>query len=115
MVKRQKRLIENQKAVVIEGRDISTEVAPDADIKIFLTADIGIRVERRFKQMIKKGIDADMKTVLLETEQRDKIDMARKASPLRITDDAYVLDTTNLSVEETVDRVIEKMKEKRIV
>lgn len=115
MVKRQKEMMKGQDRVVIEGRDITTEVIPDADLKIFLTADLKIRAQRRYKQITKNRIDATLDAVLAETEERDRRDIGREVSPLTVAEDAYVLDTTNLTIDETVKKVIDKMSEKGIV
>lgn len=115
LVRQQKAIAEKHERVVIEGRDIATEVAPDADIKIFLTADVNTRAKRRQIQMQKNNIEVKLNDVLKETVERDRRDMERETSPLTITEDAYVLDTTNLSIEETVDKVVEKMKEDKVI
>lgn len=112
MVTRQKKLIKG-KSVVIEGRDIATDVAPGADLKIYLTASVEERAKRRFEQFKEKGVEISFEEVLRDLEERDKKDREREASPLTITPDAYVLDTTNLSIEETVEKVMGKLKEKR--
>lgn len=110
MVKRQKELVGNQ-TVVIEGRDIATDVAPHADLKIFLTADLEVRAKRRHKQLLDKGIKKTFEEALADTRRRDKQDMERTASPLVVTKDAYVVDTTHDTVEETVEKVMRKVKE----
>ncbi|MCL4418845.1 (d)CMP kinase [Patescibacteria group bacterium] len=115
MVLEQKRIAQGSHRVVIEGRDIATDVAPYADFKIFLTAEIKTRAERRYKQLIKRGLKTTLEDVLRETEKRDKLDMEREASPLTVSKDAYFLDTTNLTIEQTIDRVMDKLKEKGIV
>jgi len=114
MVRRQRELLSKADRVVMEGRDITTEVVPNADLKIFLTADLDVRTKRRLRQLIKNGIGLTFEEVLTETEERDRRDTLRRTSPLTIAEDAYVLDTTALSIEETVGKVIEKMKEKGI-
>ena len=114
MVLRQKKLIKDQ-SVVIEGRDIATDVSPDADFKVYLTADLNVRARRRFEQFKRKNVDITYDDVIRETRERDRMDIKRKASPLTITPDSYVLDTTNLTVEETVEKVMKKLKEKNIL
>ncbi len=114
MVRRQKEISGKADRAVIEGRDIASEVIPDADLKIFLTADLLVRVQRRLRQLKKNNIDLTFKEVLAETEERDRRDTERRVSPLTIAEGAYVLDTTSLTIEETVEKVIEKMKEKGI-
>lgn len=115
MVRRQKEMVSKYDKVIIEGRDIATEVAPDAQLKIYLTAGIKARARRRYKQIKEKGIDTTLKTVISETEKRDKMDMERQASPLVIAKGAFVLDTTDLTVPETVKKVEVQMKEKGII
>lgn len=111
MVKRQKKMAEGLN-IVVEGRDSSTDVVPHADLKIYLTADENVRAQRRLKQLQKRGVNVSIEEVLTEVRKRDKKDMGRKASPLRIVPDAYVIDTTSLSIEETVEKVINKLSEK---
>ncbi len=119
MVIRQRKIAEDAiksiKSVVMEGRDITTDVLPDADIKIYLTADIKVRAQRRLEQFEDKGIKAQFDDVLKDLQERDRQDMQRTASPLRIVGDAVVIDTTNDTIDQTVDKVIEKLKEKNLV
>ncbi|MEM4259582.1 MAG: (d)CMP kinase [Candidatus Pacearchaeota archaeon] len=115
MVKRQKEIASKAERAIIEGRDIATDVAPNAELKIFLIADLNIRVQRRLQQLKKNGINSTFEEVLKETQERDRRDTERQASPLTRVPDAYVLDTTNLSIEETVEQVVKKMKERNII
>lgn len=119
MVLRQKKMAEDAiksgKSVVMEGRDITTDVIPNADMKIYLTADIEIRAQRRLKQFEGKGIKAQFDDVLKDLKERDRKDTERSASPLRIVEDAVVVDTTNDTIDETVDKVIEKLKAKNLI
>lgn len=113
MVKRQREMTKGQSAV-IEGRDAATKVAPDADIKIYLTADLEVRAKRRCKQLFKGNVKKTFEEVLKDTQERDRLDMEREASPLTIAPDADVIDTTNLTVDETVKKAMEKIEEKGI-
>lgn len=114
MVRRQKEMA-GERSIVIEGRDSATDVAPHADLKIYLTADVSVRAKRRLKQLQKRGVNIPLEHVLEEVKRRDKIDMEREASPLRIAPDAFVIDTTNLSIDETVDKVMDKLREKELL
>lgn len=109
MVYRQKKMSEG-KSIVIEGRDSATDVAPQADLKIYLTANENVRAQRRLKQLQKRGLNPPLEEVLSEVKLRDKQDMERKASPLKIVPDAFVIDTTNLTIEETVEKVMAKLQ-----
>ena len=86
--------------VVMDGRDIGTVVFPDAELKIFMTADARVRAERRFKELTAKGDTVTLEEVYENVVSRDKADMSRAISPLRKADDALVLDNSNMSVEE---------------
>ena len=99
--------------VVMDGRDIGTVVLPNATLKIFLTADVGVRAQRRLLQLQAKGEIADIASVEEDLKQRDYNDSTRKASPLKQAQDAVLLDTSNLSIEETADAII-KMAEERM-
>ena len=101
-----------KKGIVMDGRDIGTTVFPNASLKIFVTADIAIRVERRFKEILEKGIIATIEEVQANLEMRDYIDSNREYSPLRKAGDAIVLDNSNLSREEQLKLVLEWAKEK---
>jgi cytidylate kinase len=89
-----------QKGIVMDGRDIGTTVFPDAELKIFMTADNAIRVARRFKELVAKNPNTTIEEVGQNLEMRDYIDSNREISPLRKAEDAIVLDNTNLSHEE---------------
>lgn len=93
------------KDVVMEGRDIGTTVIPDAEVKIFMTASPEIRAERRYKQLLEAGKEADYDQILKEVQERDYQDSHREVSPLRQADDAVFLDTSKLNIEEVVDAV----------
>lgn len=101
LLKLQQRLAA-QNDVVMEGRDIGTVVLPKADIKFFLTADVDTRAARRHKQLISKGIDADLDKVMAELKERDERDSSRKAAPLKPAENAIRLDNSKLSIENTV-------------
>ena len=89
--------------VILDGRDIGTFVFPDADIKFFLTASPEIRARRRWLELQKKGINKEFDEVLRELEERDRNDAGRALAPLSIAEDAIVIDTGDMSVEEQVD------------
>ncbi len=89
---------------VVEGRDIGTVVAPDAPVKVFLTADPDERARRRADELSRRGIESEADEVRAAIEQRDRLDSTRSAAPLRTADDAVVIDTTGLTVDEVVER-----------
>ena len=92
--------------LLADGRDMGTVVFPNALLKIFLTASPAERAKRRYKQLKEKGIDANLPNLVVELEARDKRDSERSAAPLRAADDAVLLDTTELSIDEVVDQVM---------
>jgi len=89
-----------KKGIVMDGRDIGTTVFPKAEVKIFMTADISVRVERRFKEMYEKNPNITIEEVKSNLEMRDYIDSNREVSPLRKAEDAIILDNTNLTMEQ---------------
>ena len=93
-------------AVLMDGRDIATNVLPHADVKIFLTASIEERARRRWKEMKEKGYDIALETLKKDIAARDKADSEREISPLVQADDAVLLDTTGLSIDEVVARIL---------
>ena len=92
--------------LVADGRDMGSNVFPDAALKVFLTADVATRAERRYKQLKEKGMYAKMQDVVEELERRDARDASRPVAPLRHYPDAFFLDTSTLSVEEAVGQVL---------
>lgn len=106
LVKKQQEIARIQN-VVMDGRDIGTHVLPDADLKIFLTASIEERAMRRYKELIHKGLTADLKTLQEEIRRRDENDQNRAHAPLRQAEDAVLVDTTNRSFEEVVESIIQ--------
>ena len=92
--------------LVADGRDMGSVVFPDSVLKIYLTASVKARAERRYKQLIDKGLGANMAALLQELTLRDQRDSERAAAPLKKCPDAIEVDTTNLSVEQSIDRVL---------
>ena len=93
--------------LVADGRDMGTVVFPDAQVKIFLTASAEERAQRRYKQLIGKGIGAILPDLLRDLKERDKRDSLRPISPLKPAEDATVLDSTDLSLPQVIERVLE--------
>ncbi len=98
---------------VLDGRDIGTVICPDADVKIFVTATPEVRASRRAKEYRAAGKDGDEATVLADIRKRDERDSNRSASPLKQADDAHLLDTTNLDVEQAVAAAIAIVEKNR--
>lgn len=109
------RELSGTKNVIMDGRDIGTHVLPDADVKIFLTANPEIRAERRYKEMLEKGIDVSFSQVLEDIKTRDLQDSTRAASPLKKAADAVELNTSDLTFEDSVSAVIKIINNKRKV
>jgi cytidylate kinase len=93
--------------LVADGRDMGTTVFPDATLKIFLTANLEARAQRRYKQLIGKGINATLPALLRDLKERDRRDSERTVSPLKPAEDAIVIDTTDLTIEQVVKQVLE--------
>ena len=102
----QQRKLGKKKAVVMEGRDIGTVVFPDAELKIFMTADLEVRATRRQKELLEKGQMVELDKVIQNIQKRDHLDTTRKESPLVKAEDAYELDTTHMTLEEQIEEVI---------
>jgi CMP/dCMP kinase len=96
--------------LVAEGRDMGTVVFPDAPVKIYVTASAEARAARRYKQLIDKGNSVTLDGLLRDIRERDERDSARSAAPLRMAADAVVLDTTDLSIAESVDFVLQRYR-----
>ena len=99
--------------VVMEGRDITSVVMPDAEVKVFLTADVNERARRRWQEQVNKGIDGSFEEVLDDLVKRDAIDLEREWGKLIKVDDAAVIDSTDLSIEEVCALIINLCKEKQ--
>lgn len=108
----QQRKIGDKKGIVMDGRDIGTTVFPDAELKIFMTADIAVRVERRYKELYASNKNITIEEVKNNLEMRDYIDSNRAISPSRKADDAFVLDNTNLSMAQQLKIALDKVHEK---
>jgi len=103
----QQRRIGRRGRIVMVGRDIGTVVLPEADLKIYLDATVEERACRRYREILKRGEEADYEGVLGSMRRRDKIDSGREAAPLRPADDAIIIDTTELSIDEVLAKVEE--------
>jgi cytidylate kinase len=99
--------------LVAEGRDMGTVVFPDAALKIYLTASAEARAERRHKQLMEKGLSANIQDLLRDIRERDARDGARAAAPLKQAPDAIEIDTTELRIEQVVERVLDLWRDRR--
>lgn len=111
MVREQRKLAEGG-GVVLEGRDIGTVVLPDADLKIFMVANVAERAKRRKKDLAEVGIDVDEETLVEEINSRDTQDATREVSPLRKAKDAIELDTSSMTIDDQVQFIVNKARER---
>jgi cytidylate kinase len=102
----QQRKLGKEGGIVMDGRDIGTVVFPDADLKVFLTADMVVRAARRQQELLEKGELVELDAILANLKKRDEIDSTRAESPLRRADEAIEIDTTNITIEEQVDELV---------
>uniref|UniRef100_A0A7V1EI01 Cytidylate kinase n=1 Tax=candidate division WOR-3 bacterium TaxID=2052148 RepID=A0A7V1EI01_UNCW3 len=112
MVEKQRKIAQG-KNIVCEGRDMATVVFPEAQVKIFMDADLPTRAERRRKELQEKGIKISFEESLNNLKYRDDYDSSREHSPLKKADDAIVIDTTNLTIEQEIE-LVEKIVQKRL-
>ena len=105
MVELQRKLAEG-KDVIMEGRDICTYVFPNADVKIYLEASLEERTNRRYKEMLEKGINISFEEVKNNIEMRDKNDKAKEVGALKLAPDSIIVDTTNKTIDEVVNEII---------
>ena len=110
LLDRQRRFADSQ-GLVADGRDMGTVVFPDAKVKIYLTAGAEIRAKRRLNQLKQQGIDANLSGLIRDIEERDARDMQREVAPLIPADDAIIIDTGKLSIDEVVSNVMEAFKQ----
>ncbi len=92
--------------VIMDGRDIGTVVMPDADVKIYLTASSEVRANRRVKELLEKGEEANFEEIKKDIEERDHRDMTREISPLKQADDAILVDTSDMTIEQVVEKIV---------
>lgn len=98
--------------VIMDGRDIGTVVLPNADVKIYLTASVEVRAKRRYEELIAKGEQWDLEEIKKEIAERDHRDMTREISPLRQAEDAILLDTSYMGIEDVIDAIMKICEEK---
>ena len=109
---RQQQAMGKEKGLVMDGRDIGTVVFPDAELKVFVTARAEVRAERRYKELLGKGEEADYDEILKNVQERDYIDSHREVAPLRPADDALILDNSEMTIPEQNEWLYEKYLEK---
>ena len=98
---------------VLDGRDIGTVICPDAQVKIFVTASPEVRAARRHKELLERGEETALETVLADVIARDERDQSRSVAPLKPADDAVLLDTSNLSIEDAISAAISLVQSRR--
>jgi len=111
MVELQRRIGEKG-GVVMEGRDIGTVVFPEADVKVFMVASQEERAKRRWKELRRQGLSVSLEEVLQEIRKRDQIDATRQASPMKPAEDALILDTTDLTIQQQVDLIYQEVRKR---
>lgn len=98
---------------VLDGRDIGTVICPDAEAKLYVTASAEVRAERRYKELAAKDLATDYETVLADVKERDQRDSERATAPLKPADDAVIIDTSSLSIDDAISAALAAIKEKR--
>lgn len=110
LVEKQRAIAAREGGAVLDGRDIGTVVLPDADVKLFVTASEEVRAQRRFEELTQRGEATSFEDVLFAVRRRDKKDSERDASPLKQADDAVLIDTSDMSIEEAVTVAMDLVK-----
>lgn len=111
-----KKLLELQRGlaktqdVIMDGRDIGTNILPDADVKIYLTASVATRAKRRYDELKEKGMDCVYEEIARDIEERDKRDMNRETAPLKQAEDAILVDSSDMTIEEVVSEIVKHCK-----
>lgn len=105
MVKKQREIAQNR-GIVAEGRDITTVVFPNAELKIYLTASVKTRAKRRYEELKEKGRDVNFDEIVQQIKRRDRKDREREYAPLKKADDAVLIDSTDMTPEEVVERIV---------
>ncbi|HEM56425.1 MAG TPA: (d)CMP kinase [Thermodesulfobium narugense] len=113
LLSEQRKLATNSPNIILEGRDTTTVVCPDAQVKIFLTASLEERARRRYKELLKKDIKIDFEEVKKQIEKRDESDMNREIGPLKVAEDAVIIDSTERDVEWVVDKIFSIVGDKK--
>lgn len=108
----QQRAMAGERSVVMDGRDIGTYVLPNANVKIFMVASVKERADRRYKENMEKGIACTYEDIVADVEKRDRIDSSRAFAPLKPAEDSIQLDTSDLSIEESIEAVLKIIKDK---
>lgn len=106
------RILARENDVVMDGRDIGTNVLPDAGLKIFLTASVDTRAERRFEELKQKGEHPDLDVIKQDIENRDTADRTREHAPLRQAEDAVLIDSSDMTIEEVTENILALIKER---
>ncbi len=109
---RLQREIADERRIIVEGRDIGTVVLPDAELKIFLTASVEERARRRWKELREKGKDVSYEEILEQLKKRDEQDSKRSVAPLKPAEDAVVIDTTGMGIDEVVEEIVRLVEER---
>ncbi|WP_457627005.1 (d)CMP kinase [Persephonella sp.] len=112
LVQMQRELGLKAKNAVIEGRDTGTVIFPDADVKIFMTASPEERANRRYRELVQRGLDVSYEKILTEIKERDRLDETRKDSPLRPAEDAVIIDTTGKELNQVFQEVLQLVKKR---
>lgn len=110
----QKEFARRDGGAVLDGRDIGTVICPDADVKLFVTASAEVRAQRRFAELLENGADTSFDAVLADVKGRDERDAARDVAPMRPAADAVLLDTSELSIDDALARVLTIIRNKQI-
>ena len=112
LVELQRKLAKKEN-VIMDGRDVGTYILPDANLKIYLTASSKERATRRYQELVQKGVDCNLDQIEEDIISRDKQDMNREFAPLRQAEDAILIDSSHLSIEEVVNKMIQLYEEKK--
>ncbi len=110
MLEFQQKFASRDGGAVLDGRDIGTVICPDADVKLFVTASPEIRAERRYQELSAKGLDVTRDGVLEDVNARDARDAARAAAPMKAAEDAVMIDTSELSIDDAVAAAIKRIE-----